>query len=263
MHENWVHYVMSWGGMIYDLIIPFLLLYRKTRIFSFLLVVFFHVFTSVLFPIGMFPYIMIGSALIFFDIPFHKSIIEWFEKTLKPLKKIVFPSLTPSLNKLKLSDYQLKNSSLKLSILTVFFMLQILFPFRYLLYPGELFWTEEGYRFSWRVMLVEKMGYANFKIVNGDNNNYFYVNNKDFLTPFQEKQMSFQPDFILEYAHFLGDHFKSQGHKNIEVYVDCFVALNGRKSRRLIDNTVNLYAQNESFKTKDWILPFNDEIKGL
>ena len=263
MHENWVHYFMSWGGMIYDLIIPFLLLYRKTRIFSFLLVVFFHVFTSVLFPIGMFPYIMIGSALIFFDIPFHKSIIEWFEKTLKPLKKIVFPSLSPSLNKLKLPDYQLKNSSLKLSILTVFFMLQILFPFRYLLYPGELFWTEEGYRFSWRVMLVEKMGYANFKIVNGDNNNYFYVNNKDFLTPFQEKQMSFQPDFILEYAHFLGDHFKSQGHKNIEVYVDCFVALNGRKSRRLIDNTVNLYAQNESFKTKDWILPFNDEIKGL
>ena len=142
-------------------------------------------------------------------------------------------------------------------------MLQILFPFRYLLYPGELFWTEEGYRFSWRVMLIEKMGYANFKIVNGDNNNYFYVNNKDFLTPFQEKQMSFQPDFILEYAHFLGDHFKSQGHKNIEDYVDCFVALNGRKSRRLIDNTVNLYAQHESFKTKDWILPFNDEIKGL
>ena len=35
--------------------------------------------------------------------------------------------------------------------------------------------------------------------------------------------MSFQPDFILEYAYFLGDHFKSKGHQNIEVYVDCLL----------------------------------------
>ena len=43
--------------------------------------------------------------------------------------------------------------------------MQILIPFRSLIYPGELFWTEEGYRFSWRVMLMEKAGYASFKIV--------------------------------------------------------------------------------------------------
>ena len=85
------------------------------------------------------------------------------------------------------------------------------------MYPGELFWTEEGYRFSWRVMLMEKAGYANFKIVDGKTKKSFYVNNADFLTSFQEKQMSFQPDFILEYAHYLGDHFSNQGHKNIEV----------------------------------------------
>ena len=33
--------------------------------------------------------------------------------------------------------------------------IQLAFPFRYLLYPGNIFWTEEGYRFSWRVMLME------------------------------------------------------------------------------------------------------------
>ena len=62
MQENWVHFAMSWGGMLYDLLIPFLLLYKRTRTFAFLLVVFFHVFTRVLFPIGVFPYIMIISA---------------------------------------------------------------------------------------------------------------------------------------------------------------------------------------------------------
>jgi hypothetical protein len=142
-------------------------------------------------------------------------------------------------------------------------MFQLLVPFRYLLYPNELFWTEEGYRFSWRVMLMEKMGIATFKIVNAENNDFFYVNNADFLTPFQEKQMSFQPDFILEYAHFLGNHFKEQGHENVQVFVESYVALNGRLSMPFIDKNVDLYAQKESFKPKYWILPFKDDITGL
>ena len=75
--------------------------------------------------------------------------------------------------------------------------------------------------------------------------------------------MSFQPDFILEYAHYLGDHFTSQGHQNVQVFVDSYVALNGRSSERFIDPSVNLYGIKESFKHKSWIIPFSDEIKGF
>ena len=75
--------------------------------------------------------------------------------------------------------------------------------------------------------------------------------------------MSFQPDFILQYAHFLGDHFTEQGHQDVQVYVDAYVALNGRLSQPYIDKTVDLYQINESFQHKYWILPFNDDIKGL
>ena len=64
MQKEWFHYAMSWSGMFYDLLIPFLLIYNRTRVYAFLLVVFFHLFTAVLFPIGMFPYIMIIAALI-------------------------------------------------------------------------------------------------------------------------------------------------------------------------------------------------------
>ena len=138
-------------------------------------------------------------------------------------------------------------------------MIQIIFPFRYLLYNGNLFWTEQGYRFSWRVMLMEKAGSTTFKIVDGETGNFFYVNNNDFLTSYQEKQMSFQPDFILEYAHYLGDHFTSQGHKNVQVFTESYVALNGRLSQPFIDKTVDLYQEEESFKPKTWILPFNDD----
>lgn len=255
MQQDWFHYAMSWSGMLYDLLIPFLLLYKRTRWFAFVLVVFFHVFTRVLFPIGMFPYVMIVAALIFFDDRVHLKIIDFFKLLLKPFRKqpLVF----------KNAAYHFNYRKPVLIVMALFFSIQLLLPFRHVLYPNELFWTEEGYRFSWRVMLMEKMGYTTFKIVDAETGNGFVIDNSDFLTAFQEKQMSSQPDFILEYAHFLGNHFKSQGHKNVQVFAESYVALNGRLSQPYIDTTTDLYKENESFRPKDWILPFKDEIKGF
>ncbi len=255
MQQEWFHYAMSWSGMLYDLSIPFLLLYKKTRLLAFALVVFFHVFTRVLFPIGMFPFIMIVSTLIFFNAGFHHKIIEGLKVLFKPLVKT---------NSVRIQNmFVYKKSKPVIALLAVFFAVQVLFPFRNILYPGELFWTEEGFRFSWRVMLIEKMGHTTFTIKDADKGTSFMVANTDFLTTFQEKQMSFQPDFILEFAHYLGDYYASKGHKNIQVFAKSYVALNGRSSKPFIDNTVDLYKEKESFRHKTWILPFNDEIKGL
>lgn len=256
LSQEWVQYAFSYMGAGYDLAIPFLLLYKRTRVFAFTLVVIFHLLTRVLFPIGMFPYIMIISALIFFDAEVHHRILKFMAQAIGVAKNqfdnakhLTFkPGIT---------------TKLKYTVLVLFFTLQILIPFRYILYPGELFWTEEGYRFSWRVMLMEKAGYAQFKIVNGETGSWFYVNNTDFLTPLQEKQMAFQPDFILEYAHFLKEHFEAHGHKQVQVYVDCQVTLNGRLSSTYIDPNVDLGQEKESFKHKNWIAPFKDEIKGI
>ncbi|MCM4157664.1 HTTM domain-containing protein [Gramella sp. AN32] len=255
MQQDWMHYFFSWSGMLYDLCIPFLLLWRKTRFFAFILVIIFHVLTRVLFPIGMFPYVMIVSALIFFSPQVHHQILEkisvWFK-----IKKAQFDNQ-------RLLFYKPKKRKILHLAVSAFFVIQLLMPWRYLLYPGELFWTEEGYRFSWRVMLMEKSGYAQFKVIDAKTGNRFYVDNADFLTPFQEKQMSFQPDFIIQYAHYLAEYFRKDGHKNIEIYVDSYVALNGRKSTPYIDPEKNLLEYTNSFKHKTFILPFNDEIKGL
>lgn len=256
MGEEWVQYAFSWIGAGYDLFIPFLLLWKRTRIFAFLMVIIFHVLTRVLFPIGMFPYIMIVSALIFFDAGFHKKIVYAFAKAVKYPKTLLDGTAVWQ----PVSVVRYKASII---LIIAFFCVQLLMPWRYVLYPGELFWTEEGYRFSWRVMLMEKSGYAQFKIKDGVTGKRFYVDNSDFLTPFQEKQMSFQPDFILEYAHYLRDHFTAEGHQNVEVYVESYVALNGRLSTTYIDPDVNLAEIKESFKHKNWIKPFKDEIKGL
>ena len=255
LQKKWVHYIMSWGGMLYDCLIPFLLFIKRTRWFAFFLVVIFHVLTKVLFPaIGMFPYIMIVSCFIFFDYSYHDQIILFLRRLVN--KTRLYKDLKEKVEKPKILNHS-RNS---LYLIAGFLLLQILIPLRYKLYPGELFWTEQGYRFSWRVMLVEKRGHTDFRIISSDGNQEFYVNNEDFLTPFQEKQMSFQPDFIVEFAQFLGDYYTEKGMNNVEVYVDAFATLNGRKSERLINPKINLYGIKNSILHKDWINPYPHEI---
>ena len=241
---DWGIYFFAWAGALYDLIIPFLLWNRKTRFFAFIIVVGFHLITSILFPIGMFPYLMILGTLVFFDHKTHARI------------------LTPVRNWVWSKEIRYTAKKRILSMVGGFIFLQALLPLRHLLYPGELFWTEQGYRFSWRVMLIDKVGYAQFKLINEDGSK-FYVSNSDFLTPFQEKQMSTQPDFILEYAHHLKDIYKKRGYLVKEINVESYVALNGREGRAFIDPDENLLEHELSLAHKPWILPFTDAIKGL
>ena len=93
LQQEWVHYVMSWGGALYDLAIPFLLWNKRTRAVAFGLVIFFHIFTRVLFPIGMFPYIMIVATLIFFDARFHQRVIDFFNHMVKIPDRIIHDRL--------------------------------------------------------------------------------------------------------------------------------------------------------------------------
>lgn len=250
----WVPFVFSWFGCLYDLSIGFLLWNRKTRPFAYATVVLFHLLTALLFPIGMFPYVMIVTALIFFSGRFHQNLItaigsafQFEPNFLRPAKNYVFSPI----------------SALVLhSGLVLFFTIQLLFPFRYLLYPDELFWTEEGYRFSWRVMLMEKAGYAQFT-VRDDRGKQEIINNNNFLTTLQEKMVSTQPDMLLQYAHILHDYYEQKGYNKPQIYVDSYVALNGRIGKPIVRSNTNLAEETDSFWHKTWIIPFNDEIKGF
>ena len=220
------------------------------------MVLVFHIMTRILFPpIGMFPYIMIFSCIIFFDNGVHKKILDFIRSILKLKVK--------NDNKFDSHSSRIIKHRFILPILSLFFILQIIFPLRSIFYPGELLWTEQGYRFSWRVMLIEKAGYTTFKVVDNSSNKFQLVDNMEFLTPFQEKQMSFQPDMILEYAHYLGATFEKRGFKDVSVYADSYVTLNGRPSKRFIDPKVDLLKQKNDLKHKTWIIPLKDDIKSL
>ena len=246
--QSWTAYAFSWAGALYDLSIPFLLLNRRTRPLAYAGVIVFHVLTKLLFNIGLFPFIMIFNTLIFFPAAVHE---RW-------LGKLGYGSGATG----KMFVLGKRQKSLLYIGLLVYFGVQLLLPLRSLTYPGNVQWTEEGYRFAWRVMLVEKAGQATFTVRDPQTGRQSEVNNADYLTPYQEKQMSIQPDLILQYAHHLADVYEEQyGIAGPEVTVDCFVALNGRSSQRLIDPEVNLAEVEDSLWPKRWILPFEDTDK--
>ena len=246
-------YVFSWFGALYDLSVPFLLWNRKTTKIAYVFVIVFHLATWILFPIGMFPFIMILCTSIFFPPAFHQKIIALISSALNKLKLRLKP---------KLNSKQIKPvfaGKFVLYLMTAHFILQILLPLRHTLYPGNLKWTEEGYRFSWRVMLMEKAGYAIFHIKDGKTGKTSEAYASDYLTPFQEKMMSTQPDMILQFAHFLKSEFEKKGYQNPKVYAESYASLNGAGSRLFIDPAIDLTQKHIGWKHIDWVIPYDSK----
>jgi hypothetical protein len=243
LYKDWVAYLFSWFGAVYDLFVVFFLLNKRTRPWAYCFVLIFHIATAIFFPgIGLFPYVMIVSSLIFFSGIFHQRLLN------------------------RLPGYKLEeghsgvytyNHKKWLYVSTgVYVLLQCIVPFRFVFYPDKLFWNEEGYRFSWRVMLMEKAGSAYFTVKDNTGKQFYEVNNAEFLTPLQEKMMSTQPDMILKYAHYLANAYAKRGIVQPGVYGEVYVTLNGAGSRLFIDSSVNLAAEPFSWKHYKWILPY-------
>jgi hypothetical protein len=241
MEKDWVAYFFSWFGCIYDLSIGFFLFNRRTVNIAYLFVIIFHTATALFFNIGMFPYIMMTITIIFFKEEFHLVILNKLKSVLRYTNQ-------------NIAENKIAARKILISFFTIYFFIQFILPFRYILYPGKLFWTEQGYRFSWRVMLMEKAGTAFFYVRDEASGREVEVDNKKYLTYMQEKMMATQPDMMVDYAKFLRQEFSKKGFTNPKVHAQSFVTLNGSGSREFIDPTIDLSAQSNSFlKNKDWV----------
>jgi len=235
LDKTWVAYLFSWFGAFYDLSIPLWLSIRKLLVPAYLTVIVFHLLTAALFPIGMFPYIMIVSTTLFFPSAWHEKIINRIESLLN--FKIEGNQASP-LNKLALK-----------SIIALFLITQLVLPWRHMLYPGDVYWNERGYRFSWRVMLMEKSAYANFYLQD-EQGNVLEVDNDMFLNPFQEKMMATQADMIWEFGNFVKSYYEKQYQKDLKVFNRTFVSINGNRSVQYTDESIDLSSvpRDEYFK---------------
>jgi hypothetical protein len=127
-------------------------------------------------------------------------------------------------------------------------------PLRHRLYGGDVLWHEQGMRWSWKVMVREKNASLTYRVRLPSGREQL-ISPRRYLTSDQEREMSGQPDLILQLARHIARDFQARGHRNVEVYVDALVSLNGRPPARLIDPNVNLAAVDDGLGRQTWILP--------
>ena len=155
MGEPWVAYAMSWTGAFFDLTIIGWLMWGRIRMWAFLVAGVFHLLTWLLFPqIGVFPWLMLGGR---FDILSARLAPDGLSFGVRTAGKAVGRSAAlESGQPAAPGDAEMAAHGRGHSRWPRFFILQLAVPLRHYLYPGNVRWNEEGYRFSWRVWSLRR-----------------------------------------------------------------------------------------------------------
>jgi len=242
LQQKWLHYILAYGGILFDgLVIP-LLLFKPTRKYIFFISIFFHLFNSFVFQIGIFPYLSLAFTLFFFT---PKTIQKLFLKK-KPFyieEEIIVPNYKKPV----------------IVIFSIYFIIQIGLPLRQHFIEDNVLWTEEAHRLSWRMMLRTKSGRATYYIKNKETGKKTRVKLSNYLSKKQRQLVSSKPDVIWQFAQHLKKEYKTKG-EDVAVYVDCKIKVNGRPYKKLIDPKVDIAnVEWQIFKHNDWILPSNQD----
>ena len=243
--ESWVPWVLSYAGLLLDLSIVPLLLWRRTRLIAYIAATVFHLMNSVLFSIDVFPWMMILLTTIFFT-------PDW------PRKLLRRPLLTiPEEGSLAPSPMQ----RVVLGVVGIFVVWQLVFPLRHLAYPGNANWTEEGQNFAWRMMLHNKDLFIRFYATDGLTGKTVEIPIARMLTQKQVSNMAKSPEQIAAASRFFADTASRVGLKRVEVRAVVIISLNGRKPQLMFDPNLDLLTVERTWKHQSWIHPLTEPLR--
>ncbi len=242
LQEKWVHKMIAAFGILFDLLVVPALLWKPTRKIAFGASIFFHLFNSYVFRIGIFPYLSLAFIVFFFD---PQTIRNIFLKK----KKVEIPKevATP------------KRHQWVLGILSIYFIVQLLLPLRHHTFPDDVLWTEEGHRLSWRMMLRSRSGNVVVYVVDKATKKRTTVKLNDYVTKKQRRKVACYPDFTWQFAQHLKKEYAAKG-QDIEVYVRNKVRVNQGEFQEFIDPEVDLASVPwKHFSHNEWIRPSQTE----
>ena len=253
LRSEWTVGLVSYGGLLFDLFIVPLLLWRRTRLFAFLLAAAFHLTNNWLFSIGVFPWLSIAMTALFFPPDWPRRFVIHVQE--------LWPSRTPGKSRVLLNAEQIGFQQRRwiVAFLGVYLGWQVLMPLRHHLYPGAASWTEEGHRFSWHMMLRSKTAETKFFVFDPTTQEVWALDPLAYLTLRQYEKMTGRPDMILQFAHHIAALMQERaGRTNIQIHAIAKASLNGRKPALLIDPDVNLAAVQRDLRPASWILPLDN-----
>lgn len=241
--KDWAPYAFSYGGLLFDLLIVPMMVWKPTRKIGLLISILFHLSNVMMFGLATFPWFSMLLTTMFFD-------PSW------PRKIPVFRRFMPW----KVERAQEYEPNQAIGTLILFYVLiHVALPFRHLMYPGNPDWTEEGHQFSWRMMLRDKSGSVSFLVKSSDNKKFVNVNLADFLSDRQRTSIIGKPDLILNVAHQLRDHYQSEWEKPVSVFASSRISFNGRPYLEIIEQGIDLASEERKLGPYQWIRPLKSK----
>ncbi len=250
LHREWLPYAASYGGLLFDLFVVPLLLWRRTRIAAFCLAVLFHLANALAFPIDIFPWLAIAATTVFLSPNWPRRIVSFFRKPAAVA--------SPSTEEIKMPSRPKR--ILVLSFVTIYIAIQLLVPLRHFLYPGGIEWTYMEHRFSWQMMLRNYRLITFFYVTDPNSGEIYQIRPETYLNRGQIQRMGWRPDMVQQFAHFLAEIGPRTGIKPLRVEVRMFVSVNGRKPRLFFDPNVDLNAEPRTWGRPRWLLQVHEPL---
>jgi len=203
--------VMTIGGTLFDLSIGIFLFWKRTFWLAVVGVVAFNLINAYTFNIGVFPFIMLGSLVLFYSFSAEKS-----------TNSGVAPSIFVR------------------GLIGAYAMVLILTPIRHLFISGDSFWTSEGYLFSWNMKPGTKSVDAIYLIRDQATGLKYTVDPHEYLTPPAYLALGKYPLVAPQFAHFLSRKASLWNIQNPEITAIIKVSRNRGPYYSVIDPNINL-----------------------
>ena len=248
--QEWFVMFFVWSGMLFDLLIVPLLMWKRTRILAFCMALTFHLLNASLFRIGIFPWAMIFLTTIYFEPDWPRRLLGW-----------LFGSAPESLKPAKHTGPVPFSRKVLYGFVCVFVFIQVALPFRHLALAENTSWTERHHHFSWHMKLRAKNSVVRFYAFHEKSGQASLFKLQDHLKLHQLLRMSRDPWMIRSFARFVESEILKEGFSEDEIAVRVFAlsSLNGRTPQLLIDPKVDLTQD----KLPDgWIMPLKESIGG-
>ncbi len=299
-HES-VVWGMTYGSLIFDVtVVPFLL-NRRTRVFGYIVALFFHFMNARLFGIGIFAWMMIAATLIFFEPDWPRRVLQDVQRgssrrvqrlTSGGLLGLLSGAITWQFSWVRAClgalgvgvlayhlDEPFRQASRPhaqpslslhltglqrglLAFLGIWVVIQLLLPFRHFVIPGNVHWTEEGHNFAWHMMLRQKEAEGFFVVTDPATGKEWDLNPRQYLTRVQLTQMLSRPHMIVQFAHYLGQRLQADGCGDVEIHARITAALNGREAQYLIDPAIDLIqVAYPWWGHAEWIMPLETPLR--
>lgn len=255
---------LVWGGLFYDLLIPFMLLVRKTRMAAFILCLIFHLSNIFIFntgesgTIGEFPLVMIASCAAFFapeqlrhflgKLPFNL-----FQVKGRPQVRKKGPEKPQPVAQ---SASFVNNYNFVLTFIIVYGLVQLLLPLRHYLITDNVLWTAEANNFAWR-MKIRSADFKNTMWVRAEPGGpRTELHPIGFINVMQHTLISQNPVDMMKFAKAMVPILQKRGIADPVIEVTMELGINGRPRQLAIDSTLNLAAvKYVPWKHAEWILP--------